>query len=194
LNKVISICEEALISPADLYEGCYVSDPHFFNLFEKNIKPKLIYTLDKLQNDFQSDYYLPITVRSGDAFIGFLYSFPFKEVFSRQSHSLRQFVTLFDNPRLFSPTLSRFAASKGKITELNSLYLSRIYVRSSFQGMRIGESLIDKFESKAKSQGYSSLSLHVHVENLMAQKFYIRLGFKFVDKNSSGYLSMEKLI
>lgn len=150
--------------------------------------------LDQLATDSSSDFYRPIVARIDQSVLGFLHAYPLREIFSRQAYSLRQFISLSENPRSLRPALAMLASSKGKFIYRNSYYLSRVYVMPTERGTKVGKLLMDFYEAKAIAQGMTALSLHVRTENVRAQRFYARLGFEFSDGFASGYLSMEKAI
>lgn len=61
-----------------------------------------------------------------------------------------------------------------------SLYLEALCVDSPYQGRGIGAELIRKTREKAKSKGFSSLSLIVFKQNKRAIRLYERHGFEKV--------------
>ena len=189
-----TVCDADSLTPIDLYQGSCASDPDFFCLFDSAGVQGLINILDRLQKDSASDYCRPIVAQVEQAMIGFLYAYPLNEIFSRQAHSLRQFITLSNNPSTLRPALANLASGKGVILKKDSYYLSRIYVMPSVRRFGVGDLLMKKFECIAIDHGFSTLSLHVRVENIAAQRFYARLGFELSDKKANGYLSMEKEI
>ncbi len=182
------------LNSIDFYRGIYETDPHFFQLFNHAGEQRLASALNQLAIDPSSDFYRPIVASMGQIVLGFLYAYPLKEMFSRQAHSLRQFMSFCENPRALRPALAALASSKGKFINNNSYYLARIYVMPNERGTSVGKLLMDFYEAKAISHGITALSLHVRCENTRAQRFYSRLGFEFSDSFASGYLSMEKLI
>ncbi len=182
------------LKSADFYQGIYETDPHFYELFNQAGEQRFAYALDQLSTDPSSDFYRPLVARIDQRVLGFLYAYPLKEMFSRQAYSLRQFISLSENPRSLRSALATLASSKGKLFYHNSYYLARVYVMPNERGANVGELLMDFYQSKAADQGMTALSLHVRTENLRAQRFYSRLGFEFSDSFASGYLSMEKAI
>lgn len=183
-----------LLKSNDIYQGIYETDPHFYQLFNEVDEQGLPTALDRLATDPSSDFYRPIVARINQRVLGFLYAYPLKEMFSRQAYSLRQFVSLSQNPRSLRPGLAALALGKGAIVNQNSFYLARIYVMPNERGTKVGKLLMDFYQSRAVSQGITALSLHVRTENVRAQHFYTNLGFSFSDCSASGYFSMEKII
>jgi ribosomal protein S18 acetylase RimI-like enzyme len=182
------------LDPSVFFKGVFEADPHFFNLFDPECAGKLLIAMDQLHMDSSSDFYRPLVARNDQNVLGFLYAYPYKEMFSRQATSLRQFINCSDNPRALRPSLAALSSSKGRIVNLNSYYLARIYVLPIARGFKVGEFLMRNYERNAVALGMSSLSLHVRSENTRAQNFYARLGFKFSDGLTHGYLSMEKCL
>lgn len=191
--KDLEICQADKVSSTDLCYGSFAADPDFFKLFDAN-ESSFFSVFENLQQDSASDYYRPLVVRDGDSLLGFLYAYPFSEIFSRQMNSLRRFIGLSSNPRNLRPALSSLASSKGIIEDLDSYYLARIYVMPEARGLGVGDLLLQAFESEAHARGFPRLSLHVRLENAIAQRFYVRSGFTFLDQSTNGYFSMEKII
>ena len=57
------------------------------------------------------------------------------------------------------------------------LYVSRIIVKKEFRGRGYGKELMKHIIEYAKKQGYSELSLGVNLDNYIALKLYVELGF-----------------
>jgi len=64
--------------------------------------------------------------------------------------------------------------------ETNALFLSKIYVLSSFRGKKIGKAAMQFIEQKAKSYQLESIRLTVNINNTNAIKAYEKLGFIIV--------------
>jgi len=192
LTSTPIVNEAVVFNSEDFHQGIYETDPHFYQLFDIAGKQGLAIALNVLATDPSSDFSLPIVARIDHRMLGFLYAYPLREMFSRQSYSLRKFISLSDNPRALRPALAALASSKGKFNCQNSYYLARVYVSPDERGTKVGELLMSFYEAKAIAQGMTALSLHVRTENIRAQRFYSRLGFEFSDDLNSGYLSMEK--
>jgi len=61
--------------------------------------------------------------------------------------------------------------------ETNTLFLSKIYVSSSFRGKKIGKAAMLFIEQKAKTYQLESIRLTVNINNTNAIKAYGKLGF-----------------
>ncbi|GAA3652163.1 GNAT family N-acetyltransferase [Flavivirga jejuensis] len=61
--------------------------------------------------------------------------------------------------------------------EAASLFLSKIYVLSSYRGKKIGKMVMMFVEEKAKSYQLKSIRLTVNINNINAIKAYEKLGF-----------------
>ncbi|WP_298494875.1 GNAT family N-acetyltransferase [uncultured Algibacter sp.] len=62
--------------------------------------------------------------------------------------------------------------------ETNALFLSKIYVLSSYRGKKVGKAAIHFIENKAKSYQLNSIRLTVNIHNTNSIKAYETLGFK----------------
>lgn len=61
--------------------------------------------------------------------------------------------------------------------ETKALFLSKIYVLSSFRGKKIGKKAMQFIEQKAKAYQLESIRLTVNINNTNAIKTYEKLGF-----------------
>lgn len=64
--------------------------------------------------------------------------------------------------------------------ETDALFLSKIYVLSSYRGKRIGKAAIQFIEKKAKSYQLKKIRLTVNINNINSIKAYENLGFKII--------------
>ncbi|WP_420489238.1 GNAT family N-acetyltransferase [Neobacillus niacini] len=68
----------------------------------------------------------------------------------------------------------------------NENEISQLYIHIGFQGIGIGQSLLEK----AKEQSTGRLTLHTFEVNMKAQRFYEKHGFKIIGR---GYENEENL-
>lgn len=61
--------------------------------------------------------------------------------------------------------------------EENALFLSKIYVLSSYRGKKIGKTAMQFIEAKALEYGLKNIRLTVNINNTNAIKAYEKLGF-----------------
>lgn len=69
----------------------------------------------------------------------------------------------------------------------NSLFLNALSVEAEYRGQGIGKRLIQKVKRKAKSEGFSSVSLIVWTDNKRAISLYTSLGFQEVKQIEIGF-------
>lgn len=62
--------------------------------------------------------------------------------------------------------------------EKESLFLSKIYVLSTYRGKKIGKTAMQFVEEKAKTYNLKSIRLTVNINNANSIKAYEKLGFK----------------
>ena len=62
--------------------------------------------------------------------------------------------------------------------EAKALFLSKIYVLSTYRGKKIGKAAMDFIESKANRYQLKTIRLTVNINNINAIKAYEKLGFK----------------
>lgn len=62
----------------------------------------------------------------------------------------------------------------------NAIEVQRIYILEKMKGRRIGESLMNRCFEIGKEKGYETLWLGVWDKNLLAQKFYEKIGMKII--------------
>lgn len=74
-------------------------------------------------------------------------------------------------------------------------YISIISVLPNFQGQGCGKILINSCVSAAMKAGMCEISLHVHMDNIKAQKFYTANGFSRdkIDPKSNKLIMIKKL-
>ena len=76
------------------------------------------------------------------------------------------------------------------------LYVSRIIVKKEFRGRGYGKKLMKHIIEYAKKQGYSELSLGVNLDNYIALKLYVELGFdkiQYIGEDNDGkYVKLIK--
>ena len=65
--------------------------------------------------------------------------------------------------------------------EKEHLFLSKIYVLSTFRGKKIGKTAMEFISKKAKSYQLKAVRLGVNINNTNSIKAYEKLGFKKVD-------------
>ena len=76
------------------------------------------------------------------------------------------------------------------------LYVSRIIVKKEFRGRGYGKKLMKHIIEYAKKQGYSELSFGVNLDNYIALKLYVELGFdkiQYIGEDNDGkYVKLIK--
>ena len=76
------------------------------------------------------------------------------------------------------------------------LYISRIIVKKDFRGKGYGKKLMNYIIEYAKREGYKELSLGVNLDNYIALKLYVGLGFnkiQYIGEDSDGkYVKLIK--
>ena len=81
------------------------------------------------------------------------------------------------------------------ITDIR-LYISRIIVKKEFRGRGYGKKLMNYIIEYAKREGYKELSLGVNLDNYIALKLYIELGFdkiQYIGEDNDGkYVKLIK--
>ena len=78
------------------------------------------------------------------------------------------------------------------------IYISRIIVKKDFRGKGYGKKLMNYAIDYAKSKGYKEISLGVNLDNYIAFKLYVDLGFtkiQYIGEDSDGkYVKLIKSI
>lgn len=78
------------------------------------------------------------------------------------------------------------------------IYISRIIVKKDFRGKGYGKKLMNYAIEYAKSKGYKEISLGVNLDNYIAFKLYVDLGFtkiQYIGEDSDGkYVKLIKSI
>ena len=78
------------------------------------------------------------------------------------------------------------------------IYVSRLIVKYEYRRQGIGRKLVDFITEKAKSQGYTEMSIGVDLDNYPALKLYIEAGFDkviYISEDKQGkYLKLIKEI
>ncbi len=76
------------------------------------------------------------------------------------------------------------------------IYISRIIVKKDFRGKGYGKKLMDYAIDYAKNNGYKEISLGVNLDNYIAFKLYVDLGFtkiQYIGEDSDGkYVKLIK--
>lgn len=76
------------------------------------------------------------------------------------------------------------------------LYISRIIVKKDCRGKGYGKKLMNFIKEYAKREGYKELSLGVNLDNYIALKLYVELGFnkiQYIGEDSDGkYVKLIK--
>ena len=76
------------------------------------------------------------------------------------------------------------------------LYISRIIVKKDLRGQGYGKKLMNYIIEYAKKEGYKELSLGVNLDNYIALKLYVGLGFnniQYIGEDSDGkYVKLIK--
>lgn len=101
-------------------------------------------------------------------------------------------------PKLIFSFLTRFCSSDSvndSFAGSHPLYeLRPIVVTSKMRRSGLGQQLVKRLTEDARSRGYHSICLYTEQENVGAQRFYERLGFRKVgrpSRNRGGYLLYE---
>lgn len=78
------------------------------------------------------------------------------------------------------------------------IYVSRLIVKYEYRRQGIGRKLVDFITEKAKSQGYTEMSIGVDLDNYPALKLYMEAGFDkviYIGEDEQGkYLKLIKEI
>ena len=78
------------------------------------------------------------------------------------------------------------------------IYVSRLIVKYEYRRQGIGRKLVDFITEKAKSQGYTEMSIGVDLDNYPALKLYMEAGFdkvNYIGEDEQGkYLKLIKEI
>ena len=78
------------------------------------------------------------------------------------------------------------------------IYISRIIVKKDFRGKGYGKKLMNYAIEYAKNKGYKEISLGVNLDNYIAFKLYVDLGFtkiQYIGEDSDGkYVKINKNI
>ena len=78
------------------------------------------------------------------------------------------------------------------------LYVSRIIVKKEYRGRGYGKKLMNYIIEYAKREGYTELSLGVNLDNYIALKLYVELGFdkiKYIGEDNDGkYVKLIKVL
>lgn len=76
------------------------------------------------------------------------------------------------------------------------IYISRIIVKKDFRGKEYGKKLMNYAIDYAKNNGYKEISLGVNLDNYIAFKLYVDLGFtkiQYIGEDSDGkYVKLIK--
>ena len=72
--------------------------------------------------------------------------------------------------------------------------MSLIAVDPKYRKRGIGKSLLEEVVEQSKSAGMERLVLEVRKSNMVAIKFYEKLGFVYIDKSSKNTLFLSKVI
>lgn len=73
-------------------------------------------------------------------------------------------------------------------------YLSLIAVVPQYRNRGVGKSLLEEVVKQSKRAGMERLVLEVRKSNMVAIKFYEKLGFVYIDRNSENTLFLGKVI
>lgn len=65
--------------------------------------------------------------------------------------------------------------------DVDTLFLSKIYVLNTYRGKQIGKTALLFIEDKAKTYSFSTVTLTVNKKNTNAILFYEKMGFKNID-------------
>ena len=75
---------------------------------------------------------------------------------------------------------------------VNEIYIHRFIIKDSYRKQGLGKQFIKYIESKADNKT-ERLALKVNKENINAQRFYMRQGFKMIDIHDNDFLMAKKL-
>ena len=98
--------------------------------------------------------------------------------FEEEMQSFEQTYTLPSGMFLIAETTAEIAGCVGLLRHSDEVAeVKRLYVRSAYRGLALGEMLMHALIDKAKSLGYAKLVLDSVPQTAFAQRLYERLGF-----------------
>jgi carbonic anhydrase len=98
--------------------------------------------------------------------------------FEEEMQSFEQTYTLPSGMFLIAETTAEIAGCVGLLRHSDEVAeVKRLYVRSAYRGLALGETLMHALIDKAKSLGYAKLVLDSVPQTAFAQRLYERLGF-----------------
>jgi RimJ/RimL family protein N-acetyltransferase len=112
------------------------------------------------------------------------------EEWRRRIEAAPVFVAFHDDEPIGIMGLMRQGASK----MAHRATIIMVYVRQNLRGTGISSALLDALTNSARQIGIRQLELAVSVENLAAQRFYLRKGFSEIGRIPGGFLHDGKEI
>ncbi len=168
-----------------------ITAPYFPFLFGENIKQVLQELFLSTNNLFSLKNVFTIEINKELA--GILLGYAWK---TKKQSNLNTGILLFKKVGInllnnIVPLL-KFNSSVGQLDK-GEYYISNIAIYPKFRGKGLGKELIKKAEEEAKRKEAEKVVLDVEKENIVAIKFYTKLGYKKV-KEFRVYLEKEKVL
>lgn len=172
-------------------ESILITSPYFPFLFGEDITQVLKELFLTSNNLFSLENVL--TIESNNEIAGILLGYDWK---TKKQSNLNTGILLFKKIGLkllknLVPLL-KFNSSVGQLNK-GEYYISNIAIYPKFRGKGLGKELIKKAEEEAKRKEAKKVVLDVERENVVAIKFYRKLGYKKV-KELSIILEKEKVL
>jgi len=123
--------------------------------------------IETLANTIWREHYIPIVGKPQIDYM--LDKFQSAKAIAEQVEDGFEYFSIF-----YDRTLVGYISIK---QETKALFLSKIYVLSSFRGKKIGKKAMQFIEQKAKAYQLKSIKLTVNINNTNAIKTYEKLGF-----------------
>ena len=166
-------------------------DHHDFYEIFWDSPPKAIAGIKELFNQPRSDLGQSLLAVRENELLGVMCCFPLVELHARSLASLRFLLANAVNPDEAQRKGRQFASQVPSLDGVG-LYLARIAVAGTAQGMGVGSGFLHRLEERAMAGGQDRLCLHVRRDNAAARRFYEKHGFSECTETDLAYLDMEK--
>ena len=162
----------------------------FYGIFFQD-EADAIRGIEELLGQPGSDLGSRLVAAHGNELLGVMCYFPLAELPGRSLQSLRFLMSKTDDPAKAQQAGRDFAKQVPPLTGAG-LYLSRITVAGSCQGMGVGSGLIRQLEELGRAGRQGRICLHVRSSNLPALRFYEKHGYSPCTEKGRQYLGLQK--
>ena len=166
-------------------------DADYYEIFS-NDAAELDRIISALLMASESEFGPTLFVRQAGELAGFVTYFPAAQIFSRRIFVLKSLLMMSGDLISAKRKLQMFNGAKIAVGD-ESLYLSKIFVRSSARRAGLSAILLNRFVWGGVSG--QRLTLHVSRDNIAALALYEKQGFiKSVESEENAYFLMEKTV